>query len=65
MKRVKFLEGLGFSAIDALHIAMAEKSNVDHFITCDDDIIKFYKKYQNLIKVSIVSLIEFIELEVK
>lgn len=52
-----------FSDIDALHIALAEKANVDYFITCDDEIIKLYKKNKDYIKVEIVNIIEFIALE--
>lgn len=29
---------LGFSAMDALHLTLAEKQNVDYFITCDDSL---------------------------
>ena len=65
LKRAEYLTGLGFSAVDALHIALAEKCGVDYFITCDDDIIKVYKKHKNLIKVKLVSLLEFIALEVR
>ena len=35
-------------ATDALHLASAEKSGVDYFVTCDDRIIK---KYSGKIKV--------------
>jgi len=65
IERVRFLKGLGFSDIDALHIALAERSNADYFITCDADIINRYKKHQDFIKVDVVSLTEFIGLEVK
>jgi predicted nucleic acid-binding protein len=65
MDRVKVLKGLGFSDIDALHIALAEKSEADYFITCDDEITKVYKQHQNIIKVRVVGLTEFIGLEVK
>lgn len=64
-KRGRYLITLGFSAMDALHLALAEKQNVDYFITCDDSIIKLYRKHQGIIKVRVVSLLEFIDLEVK
>ncbi|MFO0792627.1 MAG: hypothetical protein U0586_01040 [Candidatus Brocadiaceae bacterium] len=63
--RVKFLKRFGFSDIDALHIALAERSHANYFITCDDDITNRYKKHKDFIKVDIVSLTEFIGLEVK
>lgn len=65
LERVKSFKKLGFSDIDALHIALAEKSKANYFITCDDKITKIYKKYHNSIKVNIVSLLEFIGLEAK
>ena len=65
IERVKFLKGLGFYDLDALHIALAEKSKADYFITCDDGIIGLYKKHRDLIKIKIIGLIEFIGLEVK
>lgn len=63
IERAKFIKILGFSDIDALHISLAEKANVRYFVTCDDDIIKLYKKNVDAIKVKIVSLIELIGLE--
>jgi predicted nucleic acid-binding protein len=64
-ERVNVLKELGFPDMDALHIALAEKSQADCFVTCDDDIIKLFKKHKNLVKVDVVSLIELISLEVK
>ena len=64
-ERVNFLKELGFPDIDALHIALAEKSQADYFVTCDDDIINLYKRHRDLVKVNIVSLIELVSLEVR
>lgn len=65
IKRAIMIRNIGFSDIDALHIALAEKSKADYFITCDDDIIKSYNKNREAINVHIISLTEFIGLEVK
>jgi len=65
MERVNVLKKLGFPDIDAFHIALAEKARADYFVTCDDDIIKLYKRHEGLVKVNIVSLIEFVSLEVR
>lgn len=65
MKKVKPLKGLGFSDIDALHITLAEKASVGYFITCDDDIVNIYKQHRSSIRVTVVSLTEFVGLEVK
>jgi len=64
-ERINFLKELGFTPIDALHIILAEKSQTDYFVTCDDAIIKLYERHKDFIKVKIVSLIELISLEVK
>jgi len=65
VERVNFLKELGFSDIDALHIALAEKCEADYFVTCDDDIVKLYERHKDIIKVNIIRLIELISLEVK
>jgi len=59
------LKGLGFSDIDSLHIALAEKAKVDYLVTCDDEITSRCKKHRELISVNVVGLTEFIGLEVK
>lgn len=64
VKRAEFLKTLGFKDFDALQLALAEKSNVDYFVTCDDGIVSLYKKNRKNIFVKIVGLIEFVSLEV-
>lgn len=64
VQRAEFLKTIGFKDLDALHIALAEKSKVDYFVTCDDGIVSLYKKNRNNFYVKIVGLIEFISLEV-
>ncbi|RZD18334.1 MAG: PIN domain-containing protein [Candidatus Acididesulfobacter diazotrophicus] len=63
IKRAKILKDLGFTDIDALHIALAEKGNINYFVTCDDGILKLYNKNKNAIKVNIVSVIELVNKE--
>lgn len=63
IKRAKILKNLGFTDIDALHIALAEKGNINYFVTCDDGILKLYNKNKNAIKVNIVSVIELVNKE--
>ena len=65
IKRARKLRDMGILDLDALHIALAERAKVDYFITCDDGIIKLYKRTPNMTKLKIVSLTEFIGLEVK
>ena len=59
-ERAKVLRGIGFSDIDALHIALSEKGQADFFITCDDRIVNLFKKDSRSIKVKIISLLEFV-----
>lgn len=63
MERVKYLKELKFADLDALHIALAEKSGADFFITCDDEIVKLYKKNKACVNIDVVNILEFIALE--
>ncbi len=65
IERASYLKSFGFTDIDALHIALAEKSGADYFVTCDADIIKLYKRHRNFVKINVVGLTEFIGREVK
>jgi len=65
VERAKRLRGFGFDDIDAFHVALAEKSNADLFITCDDAIINCFRKNKESINVHGISLAEFTGLEVK
>ena len=58
--RANELEKEGIKALDALHLASAEKGNADYFCTCDD---KFLKKIQKItdLKIKVGSPIELIE----
>lgn len=47
---------VNISPIDALHLASAETTNADIFITCDYDIIKKYKG-----KVRVITPLEFVQ----
>lgn len=41
--RAREIELLGIDALDALHLACAERSGVSRFLTCDDEIGKKYQ----------------------
>lgn len=47
------LQKSGFGAFDSLHIAVAEKSGVDIFITTDDKILKLYRRNPDLLNIRI------------
>lgn len=56
-ERTKEIRELGISPIDSLHLASAEASGVDYFISCDYDIIRKYKG-----KLKALSPVEFIQI---
>lgn len=62
--RAKEIEKLGIMAMDALHIACAEKANCDYFVTCDNLLVIKSKSYKDKIKVNVFPLINFITTEV-
>ena len=62
--RAKELEAIDIMPIDALHIACAERAKADFFVTCDDLLVRKGKSKKGKIGVEILTLIEFITLEV-
>ena len=42
-QRAEALEQQGLKAIDALHVACAEAAGCEHFLTCDDRLIRRYE----------------------
>lgn len=50
-ERVQSLEALGFGLYDAFHIACAEKSQADIFLTTDDRLLKRGMRYNRDIQV--------------
>ena len=42
-KRATILEEEGLKAIDALHVACAEKAGSEYFLTCDDQLMRRYQ----------------------
>lgn len=57
------LEKRGLMGMDAVHIACAEKANVDFFITCDDKLIKNLKQIDK-IRIAYYNAIDFAYKEV-
>jgi len=55
-KRALEFQNYSFTAMDAMHIAVAEYAKVDYFVTCDDDILKTAKKYSEMINVKVISI---------
>jgi len=60
IKRAKEIEKLGIKAMDALHVACAEKS-ADVMLTTDDSLIKKVKENGDKIKVRVMNPVRFVE----
>ena len=57
------LENTGIMGMDALHVACAEESKADYFVSCDDVLVKKLRRVEDL-KVQAVGLLEFVSKEV-
>lgn len=60
IKRAKEIERFGIKAMDALHIACAEKAS-DVMLTTDDSLIKKVKENRDKIKVRVMNPVKFVE----
>jgi hypothetical protein len=58
--RTAELEKLGFSSYDANHIASAERSQADIFLTTDDRLFKKYQRNSQLINVKINNPVQWL-----
>lgn len=58
--RATELQKLGFSSYDATHIASAERSKADIFLTTDDRLLKKSQKYSQLINVKINNPVQWL-----
>jgi predicted nucleic acid-binding protein len=52
-RRAGDLEGLGFKALDALHVACAEEGMADVLLTTDDRLLRQAEKHGNILKVKV------------
>jgi predicted nucleic acid-binding protein len=51
--RAKELEGFGFMALDALHLACAEAGDADVLLTTDDKMVSIAKKHRDVLHVRV------------
>ena len=51
--RAKYLASIGFSSMDALHLACAESASTDVFLTTDDRLLKLAGRLSSELKVSV------------
>lgn len=55
LARAKQLESMGFKSFDAMHIACAEKGNVETFLTTDDKLLKLSDRLINELNVKVLN----------
>ncbi|HYC89098.1 MAG TPA: hypothetical protein VEO54_07795 [Thermoanaerobaculia bacterium] len=53
-ERARFLSGLGFGALDALHLACAENAHARWFVTTDDRLIRKALEQRDQIQLEVV-----------
>lgn len=54
-ERARELEALGFSALDALHLACAEKSAAKWFVTTDDRLLRRARTHRERLRIEAVA----------
>lgn len=59
--RARILENLGVRGVDALHLACAEHSKADVFLTTDDALLKRARRCQSDIKVAVDNPLRWFE----
>ncbi|MEZ4635699.1 MAG: PIN domain-containing protein [Caldilineaceae bacterium] len=58
--RAEYLEGLGFAAFDALHLASAELTGVDILLTTDDRFVRLFLRSRNRIQIAVENPLRWI-----
>jgi predicted nucleic acid-binding protein len=53
--RAAELHGLGFSPLDALHVAFAEEAGARWFVTCDDQLVKLADRTGSALRTRVVT----------
>jgi hypothetical protein len=61
ISRGQYLEKLGFATYDALHIACAERGEVDVLLTTDDRLIRLGKRHSSELKVRVENPLSWIQ----
>ena len=61
ISKAKYFESLGFKQADALHLACAESTNVDVFLTTDDGILKRAKRFSSQLQVRVANPYEWLQ----
>lgn len=53
LSRADELSGLGVHAADAVHVAAAEAQKADALLTCDDQLIRVWRRHQGKLRVRV------------
>ena len=61
VKRAKDLQKEGFQLFDSLHIACAESSKADVFLSTDDRLLKLAKRMSKRLKIRVVNPLVWVE----
>ena len=64
ISRAIYLRGLNFDDLDSLHLALAEGSGADYFLTCDDSIVRKAENHRGKLKTKVMNLLKFVAEEV-
>ena len=54
-RRAAALEGLGFKPADALHVAAAEATTADAFLSCDDRLCRVARRVSRQLRVRVAN----------
>ena len=60
-QRALVLESLGFKAMDAVHLACAEKGRVDVFLTADDALLRKAAKHAGALRVRVANPLAWVQ----
>jgi predicted nucleic acid-binding protein len=59
--RARYIEELGFSPFDALHLASAERGGADVFLTTDDDLLRRARRSLGLLHIRVENPVSWCE----
>ena len=60
-ERAEQLQGLGFKAADALHVAAAEAAGADVLLSCDDRFCRLGRRHRSKLDVRVVNPLEWLQ----
>lgn len=60
-ERAAELEGLGFGAADAIHVAAAERTKADVMLSCDDRLCRLAKRRQRVLQVKVANPVDWLK----